>query len=159
MNQRILNLITYYREYRGDPAWEAYLTEQHTQRITGIWQGDYKGVPIDEWNVVIDGSKVVIYDAKEMHGTQVYLIPARDEIYDSPIKYDEPKVPVPDFMPLLARPADEDEQANGFMRPCDVCDGKGAMLDPFDSYIRSCDVCNGTGIYTPIGERETEEAS
>lgn len=108
MNRRmLLNLVTYYREYRGDPAWEAYLTEKQTQRITGIWQADYRGIPIDEWNVVIDGCKVAIYDARDMHETTVHVVPAEG--------YGGPKSPVPDYTPFgapepLKLPPCEDER-------------------------------------------------
>jgi hypothetical protein len=108
----LLNLVTYYREYRGDPAFEAYLTEKQTQRITGMWQADYHGIPIDEWNVVIDESKVVVYDAREMHDTKVHVYSA------DAMNYDGPPPPAPDYTPLGAPeppklPPCEDEKPIG----------------------------------------------
>lgn len=40
------------------------------------------------------------------------------------------------------------ETVEGFMRPCERCNGSGSRENPFDGFIRTCPECNGTGIHT-----------
>jgi hypothetical protein len=73
-----------------------------------------------------------------------HAVPNHANLISNPIQ------PQPSFV------QNEINDVDGYMRPCDGCEGNGTIYHPDTGYYQHCDMCDGTGVYTDADDLRAE---